>query len=366
MAKFGKTAKDLIKYLKNKKCVINGDTGLKNFKNTVKNNANSKVIDVHNIGDSITLGSHAGENNASWIVNGYSPLLNTDFANRYELVGQFIHSEFGVLGDYWTYTGTWTSDSNYGFVSQNHKTTVQNSTASIQFTGTGVDVFLHKRSGFGGIAEIYVDDVLKATINCNGTTAPYVERITGLEYGTHTLLIKKSDATAYPIYVLGMCSTKGNHGVRVNTMGISGITMAYGAGVGITSQFDSILWPNLELTTIAFGVNDYKLQTNIDTFRTQLQNIITAAKARGDVLLIWPSIRDPSTVTGGSTYSQKDYVDVYDELAKSNNVAFLNMYKMLGSSFAAAQATGLLYDTVHLNSAGHSYLEKIIFKLLTT
>lgn len=82
-----------------------------------------------------------------------------------------------------------------------HNTTTNGATATLSFTGTGVAVYLPKGSAQGTV-EIYVDDILKSTVNLyNGSFGPYVPQqkiyeVLDLEYAAHTVTVKKVAGTS--------------------------------------------------------------------------------------------------------------------------------------------------------------------------
>jgi hypothetical protein len=100
-----------------------------------------------------------------------------------------------------TYTGTW-SNANGSW--QDYNRTLKSSStvnSSLEYTVTGSRIALigRKASG-GGTADIYIDGVLRSTINTSATTTYYRSALykkSGLTAGSHTLKVVVKSGTVY-------------------------------------------------------------------------------------------------------------------------------------------------------------------------
>lgn len=323
---------------------------------------NSEILNINCIGDSLTIGSHAGNNSSEWRLEGYIGILNSLFAEKYEDVGNgLLNAGYGLLSDYWTTQGTWNYQYTFGFPSFCRYTTEENAIIETIFNGTGVDVYFAKASDAGTV-EILIDNVLVETVDCYedilfANSYAFVVQITELNEGEHTLTVRKTNDTKR-VYFLGACETKGTEGVRVNCMGASGQNSGAIKTQGIKDMTSSVLW-DAPLTIIAYGVNDFKEQVSISTFKTNIQSIITEAQKTGDVILLYPSIRDNSSLIVSRSIGQSEYVQALHDLAILNDVCFVDMYSSLRN-----KENTYIYDTVHLNETGHSKLGNILYSLI--
>ncbi|MCD9020436.1 GDSL-type esterase/lipase family protein [Cohnella silvisoli] len=98
------------------------------------------------------------------------------------------------------YTGSWQLYSARGvgdYADDVHATIYNNDYFVFTFTGTGVEYVTEKDSGLGDV-DIYIDNVLQATVNCYNATRLSQQTVfskTGLAPGTHTLKAVKKNGT---------------------------------------------------------------------------------------------------------------------------------------------------------------------------
>ena len=98
-----------------------------------------------------------------------------------------------------TYTGSWgySSGRTYGDLGDDvHYTQTNGDSATITFTGTGIDVLTEANNDEGDI-DVYVDGVLDRTVTANRTAERLAQQVvyskTGLSQGTHTIKLVKKD-----------------------------------------------------------------------------------------------------------------------------------------------------------------------------
>jgi len=119
-----------------------------------------------------------------------------------------------------------------------------------------------------------------------------------------------------------------------------------------------------------FDVNDIKGYNfsgqawgwTLATLERHMTNYLAAMEARNlPVILCLGPLRDPAAAdTAGTPYTQADIIDLYKRLADaSTNCAYIDLTAewsgSLAERYAAQQATGLIYDTVHPNGKGSAY-----------
>ena len=101
-----------------------------------------------------------------------------------------------------------------------------------------------------------------------------------------------------------------------------------------------------DLTIISIGVNDAFGSIAATTLQSNVQAMITAAKASGDVLLLGCPPLQNTTANG----FVQAYEPVYAGLAATNNCAFLSSYGRFGGAYNAAFNSG---DGTHFNDQGN-------------
>ncbi|GMK44636.1 hypothetical protein PghCCS26_17640 [Paenibacillus glycanilyticus] len=108
---------------------------------------------------------------------------------------QYNDTDAGIV-----YTGSWSLNGNRGFGDYNndvHFTQTNNDSLQFAFTGTGVELITEKDASQGNV-DIYIDNVLQATVNTASTTRQVnqvVYQATGLTSGSHTLKAVKKSGT---------------------------------------------------------------------------------------------------------------------------------------------------------------------------
>jgi mannan endo-1,4-beta-mannosidase len=144
----------------------------------------------------LTSGSHTiklvvtGTKNAS--SSGYYVLLDAfKYINTPPAAGTWVKVDDGDSSASYD-TGWGAYNGNPGYQSTEHWSKTSGSIATYAFTGTQARYYGFKRSD-SGIAEIYIDNVLKDTIDCYSSTSQYdvlLFESAVLPAGTHTLKVK--------------------------------------------------------------------------------------------------------------------------------------------------------------------------------
>lgn len=146
---------------------------------------------------------------------------------------------------------------------------------------------------------------------------------------------------------------------------------APGSALLRTMQTDSVT-TRLGLSGVfnMFDVNDIKGYNfsgqawgwTLATLERHMSSYLAAMAARNlPVILCLGPLRDPAAAdTAGTPYTQADIIDLYKRLSNaSTNCAYIDLTAewsgSLADRYAAQQATGLIYDSVHPNGRGSAY-----------
>jgi lysophospholipase L1-like esterase len=143
--------------------------------------------------------------------------------------------------------------------------------------------------------------------------------------------------------------------VRFANVGISG--SATSAWADNTTSLTAIKAWAPDLTVIMLGINDAQQGIAPATYQANIQALISAAKASGDVVIMSMVPSDPtlaSTVT-----NEKLYAATLPALASSNGAPFLDMYNRFG-----AFASPLMANTLHPNAAGYADMARFVYTYL--
>jgi len=338
--------------------VYNEDVGLRVWKAWIaKLKAGAQLfVNVSIIGDSISEGANA----TVWQTGGYIGLVRSKMQAKYGDAGLgMIPTYYPFNGPLWKYTAGFTEASNWGCASRARTATAAGEKATLDFNGTGVGVVYAKRTDWGTF-EIWIDGVLNQTVDTSQATTVggAVTTITGLTAGAHTLEIRKT-SDGKQIMLVGAYEIKGTSGVRVHNCSRYGSIVAEHSPFNIMAASIDVFAPRL--TIISLTANDYGTQTSLATYTSGLQQIITRAKATGDVLLLSSGIRT-------ETYSvpQREYVNAMKGLALANNCAYIDLFNRWSGD--AVYATNILgyftSSTVHPNDYGMQDMATAILKVI--
>ena len=108
-----------------------------------------------------------------------------------------------------------------------------------------------------------------------------------------------------------------------------------------------------DLTEISVGINDWAAGTSLASFTASVQAMITSALVTGDCYLVTPP---PSAITSTPLATQQLYVDALIDLAKTNNIVCLDLWRRW-VSYEIAQPLGYYRgsgDPYHPRDIGYS------------
>ena len=342
--------------------VINADIGLKKWRTAmadIRCGLGSTIYNLNFIGDSISEAQYTTNYN---IDSGFVGVV------RNKLITKYFDNGKGFVGTNYPRYGTrlWTFDAsfnpyalgNFGLYRDSMTTTTALAVASISLSGTEIRVVMQKNSMCGSFTAT-VDGVDKGSFNCNNTTDSVGEFViaTGLTDETHALVITKSNNTN-ALIIIGAYGTKGTKGIRVNRMARAGMgttDATYNAEV-LSAEFNSVvLKPTL--TIIELGANDVAGDVPLETYRANLQILITKALTVGDCLLM--SVLLSSAFNTIS--KQLQYMSVMKELAILNNCAFVDTAGRWGNTEPPAS---FISSQGHWSDIGHQDVASALLRVL--
>ena len=201
----------------------------------------------------------------------------------------------------------------------------------------------------------YVDNTAHFTVDFDGTNPTTVvggntntikkATITATD-GTHVANIARISGT---VLILGIdCYSTTNYTISVWNAAWSGSTSAnWVVATQPYSVLTGIAVYAPDLTIIDLGINDEAGAIPYGTFYANMQQIITAAKTLGDVILVFH--HDCS----GHATSQQVTLKALQALSVANNVPLVNFMQRLGV-YAQANALGEMANTEHLTAIGYA------------
>ncbi|HEY5695594.1 MAG TPA: GDSL-type esterase/lipase family protein [Candidatus Saccharimonadales bacterium] len=296
------------------------------------------------VGDSTTAGYRALAATQSWPV-----LLRTALAaagyptmGTGPVVGNPGGAPGGFLDGRYTFSGTWTTQAgNANFLLQ---TIVNGATATFasDVAGTIVEI---KYLNNGGTFSYAIDGGAAVPVTPSGAGSIGTVTVTGLANTTHSVVITATSTSAF--YLPWVDVRGATSGVLVANFGVNSSMTAHWTNntfyyPGPMSQS----WgPNV--TFIDLGINDLAGAVTTATYKANLQTLITAYAALGDVFLV---IGNPTQSGDRSAYNAACY-----QLADSNDIPLIDLMERLGT-WASMNVQGLAADASHPNAAG--YVEK--------
>lgn len=334
--------------------------GLRYWRSKLADAANGLgIAKINVICDSIGEGYGSDATPANWINTSYVGMVRNKLASKYGDVGRgIIPSYFPKDAEFMVKSG-FAKTSGFGFANFGVQTNVIGSTLTFSFNGTGLNIFYVDGSGAGDFT-YQIDG--GSTVNVN-TVDPLTWAkkltITGLSDGEHTCIITQNQSGT-TTYILGFAEIKGTYGVQVNMVGKESANSndtSLSSDRALLAEF-SLIVP--DLTIIECIANDYGAQTDLETYRANIQKIITNAKAGGgDVLITSVGMENIA-----KTIAQTSYLQVLKELASTNNLAFLDLFSRWGDA-ATAETLGLINsDHIHLGIKGSRDVATAILKVI--
>jgi lysophospholipase L1-like esterase len=113
-----------------------------------------------------------------------------------------------------------------------------------------------------------------------------------------------------------------------------------------------------DITLILAGTNDWIQGTNLTTYTNALQTIINITTGAGSSVILMSDPPTLSSVTPNVT--QATYVAATKALAISNNIPFIDMWRLFGSDWSVANSRGWIFDAEHPNGLGYTQIANAV------
>jgi lysophospholipase L1-like esterase len=382
--------------------IYNANEGLKHFKpelEIVRNGLLTSPLYINCYGDSITEGGVSTNLNKTWVDR--LRRLISECQGKNTGTG-FIHPLYPIAqsgtNPFWTFNGSdWVENYGYGVHSSCKRTTVNGATATLNFYGTGIDIYALTGNFSGNnynqrAMKLYIKKASEpdSAYTLNKTFDTYSNEypdffdnatqysngiIRNLPLDSYTLKIEAVIANSQTLYLLGAIPFIEN-GIVVNNMGYWGRTakqfynQELEGGNSTLARFDAHITNWIpKLSFVAFGANDLVSQVSTATYSTYVQDIINSIRlnnAKADIVLLSLGDYDDSALT----IKQSEYENALLTLAKTNNCCFINVTGMTDYTDIKAvtsggnELTALNYDSVHPNDAGHEWIFSKIVQAL--
>ena len=250
-------------------------------------------------------------------------------------------------------TGTWTDNptpNGYLYTSTSGSTI----TFSSELPGTAVSIAYTSGSGAFTVS---VDGATAVTVTPPGTGSTLEKYIiTGLVDSTHTVKLTTTTSTLTQIFFFNVYRAAG---LQVHNWALSGMTAKAwaAAAVGTRGWAANNLGLAPDVVHIGLGVNDINYSNHTlgqppAAVITSLQTVIDKWP-NSDVILYTeaaPSPTAPNVPTPPSDATWAEFVGMLYDLADTNDVPLVDMYRRSGGSYAAANANGLMGDAIHPNA----------------
>jgi lysophospholipase L1-like esterase len=325
---------------------------LDSFKQLLKTNSNSGIINISVAADSIGEGQGA----TNELDNGFVSIMNDTIQSIYGKAGKGMVSARRYTTPntrVWTETGTWADWE--GIVKKGSP----GATSTFNFEGTGIKIMYIKGSGAGTFSAI-IDGGTATTYDANYLSIDVgVVQIIGLNNTTHSITITNTDASR-DLYLIGAIPINGNNGVRIDNYSVKGV-FAYNS-IGSDTLRKVYFKENPQLFIIALTANDFGAQNDIKTYKGYIETAIDDAKSRGmSVLLIANGLRR----FVGARVDQIWYTKALYDLADKKDVALIDVNAKWGT-YNAALAQGFLVNTddVHPTDEGHKDISRVVLQYL--
>lgn len=314
------------------------------------------------IGDSITAGQTRAN---SWPRRIRAMLASAGVAaideSTYCSAGNADLTAFVAYDPRWSFGSGWSLYADPGLESLGGKPFSNNTTTdAASFTPTSaVDTFeiTYTNPAVTGVFTVDIDGAVSGSgyASVNITSDDTLKKVTVSvgSVGTHTLNIKRVSGLVIFDAVRAYDSTA--PAVDIMNAGWAGSTSLQWNRMGSNGWLPpaSIATAAPHLTDIMLGTNDYPAPTKtpIATFTANIQALITAAKASGDVRLLTPM---PSSTSFAHLSDQADVMNALIGLASTNSIPLINLTTRFVDYTTLAANGFAAGDGVHPNNAGRT------------
>lgn len=203
--------------------------------------------------------------------------------------------------------------------------------------------------------DVIVGGITVFTIQPTSGAATFTKKVT-ISLGAPTSAVTFSNNVAAAVYLNGIQTyTASQNKLAIMGAGIpGGVAADWNAAAANYAPGRMILAYAADHTFYELIINDAVLGTNVTTYGTTLQSLVTKALGSGGCTLVVGNMTDPtfnSNATPQATqqlYRQKIY-----DIAAANNIAVIDMWTQLGT-WAEANALGYMFDQSHLLAVGNA------------
>lgn len=210
---------------------------------------------------------------------------------------------------------------------------------------------------FPGYADVVVStaDVFNASTSTAGVAGVGKLTVTRAVASAAAWDIQKSTNTPnVTLMIVGMDAyLSTDHNVSVWNMGASGSKVSHWATGAENYDFrNAIQTIAPDLSIVNLTINDWSQGTAENSYKTDLQTIITACQVTGDVLL---TVGVPSNVAAASAEEQASTAAWAYDLARTNGIPLVDLsYRWIAQAYRPER--GLYFDGQHPSNVGYADL----------
>lgn len=220
--------------------------------------------------------------------------------------------------------------------------------------------------------DVLINGVVVATVNTNGAAAIGSYDVDVTAEDGYTVQLRGKGAGGFTFYALDAYNDTGVVGHNMSMGGQSAPNaIAQGAFTDDSSGIGGLL--NLlaepcDLCIVSLGVNDYSLSVTPSSFKTSYNNVAQAVRFTGSnpsyVFVVFTNSEATENDKGNVYY---DHVAAQVTVADTFDGALLNLYARWPRLDAQKLTSGHYTsgDTVHPNQAGHEAVSDVLIDLLT-
>lgn len=328
--------------------------------NALKNG--SKDARLLFVGDSTTWGK-GGSNHAEATYTTSVPALVSSLLRPICGLAQLgaaiaYGADADQIDDRWIIGAGWAENQGFGIgIWDGH-----NATGILTFSSTvPCDSFDVYYIGFpaGGTATMAATGGIPVNVNMlNNNPGIYKQRVTaGSLASSNQLSIAVGSAPNVNIISIEPTRTDA-HSLHVGNYGFSGA--ATPQFVSFPNDYGSIPFIKAyapDLTIISLGLNDMNSGVSADTYKANLQMLITAAQVSGDVVLT----TFPPSQQAALFSQEPGFVAAMKAVAATNNLGVIDVFANFGSAYNQP----LMSDPVHPNNAGYAQWAQLTARAIT-
>lgn len=226
-------------------------------------------------------------------------------------------------------------------------------------------VFYYPTNTTLGSCTVQIDSGATTSVNENLPAGGYTSVTLTASLGSHTFNVN---------WASGVCFWASIVGYNSSSKEISIYNMGWAASLAANWDASTYGWDPInaialvapDLTFIDLTINDWNAGTNLSTYSAEIQALITAAKASGDVILMSGNPSDPTFGSDASLATQQTYVAAMETLAYSNNVPMIDVWTLFGGTWSGPNTSGWMFDSLHPNGTGYGMIAGYVNEALAS